>query len=88
MRVKMGGIINPLRNRKNSLSRPRNLSRANAYAAMAEKATCPIVTAVETMTLTFRDCRKSNDPVFWRPRLSRISSSLAVPSTRSKLLSV
>jgi hypothetical protein len=36
------------------VSRPRNRSRANAYAAIALKNTCPTVTTVATMSELFR----------------------------------
>ncbi len=44
--VKIGGTISAVRNRKKTLSRPGQRSRANAYAASALKNTWPAVDSV------------------------------------------
>ena len=48
--VKIAGIISPARKNAKTFSRCRHCSRANAYAAIAEKNTWPAVTSVETTT--------------------------------------
>ena len=47
--VKIGGTISAVRNRKKTMSRPGQRSRANAYAASALKNTCPAVVKVAKM---------------------------------------
>jgi hypothetical protein len=48
--VKIGGIISAVRNRKKTMSRPGQRSRANAYAARAQKNTWPAVVRVAKTT--------------------------------------
>ena len=48
--VKIAGIMRPARKKANTFSRCLHCSRAKAYAAMAEKNTCPAVTNVDTTT--------------------------------------
>src|SRR5450830_1160035 len=47
--VKMGGTIRAVMKAKKSLSRPGQESRANAYAASAQKKTWPTVVVVATI---------------------------------------
>src|SRR5687768_3996332 len=80
-RVKIGGTISEVRNRKNTLSRPGQRSRANAYAANALKNTWPTVHTVAKMNELRRKSQKLTSAP--EPPSATASSWVAVPRTRS-----
>ena len=79
--VKIGGTISEVRNRKNTLSRPGQRSRAKAYAANALKNTWPTVQTVAKMNEFRRNSQKLTAAP--EPPSARASSGVAVPRTRS-----
>ena len=80
--VKIGGTISAVRNRKNTLSRPGQRSRAKAYAARALKNTWPAVATVAKMIELRRNSQKLTAAP--EPPSALASSGVASPSTRSK----
>ena len=80
--VKMLGIIRPTRNTPNTACRPGHRSRENAYAASAEKNTCPTVTMVATATELPR--YRQNSMVAPDPPAASASSRLVMPRARRK----